>query len=134
MLLDKARIDIMQRLCGDYRDWIQAELKDLSMVIEEIKKNTAHPTLKGTLDAFESEIHTVDQSYVRKVISPMKKLAGKGVGAKTEDEHYGRFIEALEKAWRLIFRLRCIRYKLDLVVERMLGQKMDVEQTHPMYH
>jgi hypothetical protein len=134
MLLDKARIDMMQRLCGDYRDWILAELKDLSTVLEEIKKNPTHPTLQGDLTAFELRVHAINWSYMRKVIGPMKKLAERRSGAKTEEEHYGMFIDALEKAWRLIFELRCIRYKLDMVVEKMFGQEMDVGNMHPMYH
>jgi len=39
-------------------------------------------------------------------------------------------IDAVERAWGLIFELCCIRYRLDLIVERILGQKVEVEKPH----
>jgi len=131
LYLRKPKIDVMQRLASDYRDWFYAEIQDLLAVIGKLRPIVAHPTVNVRLQAVETNVRNISQTYMKKAINPMKRLAGKASKAKTEEEHYGMFKIALDNAWGLIVELRGIRHELDIMVTGATGMTLPTSPEPP---
>jgi hypothetical protein len=131
MYLRKSKIDVMQRLASDYRDWFYAEIQGLLAVIEKLRPIAAHPTVNLRLQAVETNLRNINRTYMKKAVNPTKRLADKKTKAKTEEEHYGMFRTALDSAWGLIVELRGIRYELDVMVTGATGATLPTPPEPP---
>ncbi len=116
LYLRKSRIDTMQRLASDYREWFYAEVKDLHVIVDTLKSLIGHSTVATRLGQIETEVIEIEKSYMKKGINPMKKIAGKETGPRTEEEHHTMFETAMHDVWLFILKLRSFRYELDLMI------------------
>ncbi len=115
MYLRKTRMDMMQILVSSYQDWFYAEILELKTIAQRLESIVKHPTVSQRVRTIKSNLAIAERDYRRKAIKPIKKLALRASGAKSEEEHYSQFKLALEGAWKMILELRGIRYELDVI-------------------
>jgi hypothetical protein len=114
MCLRKTRIDMMQVLASNYEEWFYGEIRELTTIAQSLML-IVHPTVSKRVAMIESRLRTIDGEYRKKAIKPIKKLAARASGAKSEEEHNSQFMLALDGAWKLIVEVRNIRYELDMI-------------------
>ena len=110
-----SKMQAMRNLAEDFKEWIFQETKDLLIVLE-ILKSTGNQGIMAEMDVYEKRIKEIQRTYIRKVITPMKKIGRGSSGVHTEEEHCRKFRVTLDTTFGVILELQKIRENLETMV------------------
>lgn len=108
----------LRNFADDTQEWVLQEIKDELIVIEYLKAyNIA--AVNMTILPIEAKVKEIRKSYVRKVISPIRKI--EKAKMRDEKEHWMRFRQIIEPAIDLIEELLSNRPLLEAAVNQSAG-------------
>lgn len=126
VLLRVCKRNAMKILADDLREWITQEAKDILIVIE-ILKATKNPAVLAEINPHEVKVKEIQNNFVRRVITPMRKFAKGSSGAKNEEEHCRQFRIALDNVFGMILELQKIREQTDIHATVFSGQPQSTD-------
>ena len=109
-----ARKNAMRSLAEDFAEWILTETKDLLETLE-ILKGLENSGINSELEPYEKRVKQIQKRYMRKVITPMRKIGRGTSGAKNEAEHCTKFQVTMGTAFSVIRELMKIRENLTMI-------------------
>jgi hypothetical protein len=112
----------MKILAEQLREWIIEETKDLLILIGALK-NRQNQGITTEIVPYEKRIKEIQRTFLRKTISPLKKLGQGSSSAKTEEEHCRKFRIALDNVFGQILELREIRESLDAITTAVFSME-----------
>jgi len=101
----------MRTLADDFNEWIVGEIKDILLTLE-ILKSLGHQGINTELQHCEARVKKMQETYMRKVISPMRKIARGTSGGANEEERFRKFQIAMDNVIGTIQELTKIRENL----------------------
>ena len=105
------RKNAMRTLADDFNEWIVGEIKDTLMTLE-ILKSLGHQGINTELQHYEDRVKKIQETYMRKVITPMRKIGRGTSGGANEEEYFRKFQTAIGDVIGTIQELTKIRENL----------------------
>jgi hypothetical protein len=110
--LRSPKMNAMNLMEDGFREWILQETKDLLEMADVLRR--ANRGIIAEVNGHEVEIKCIKSTYMKRAISPMRKLEKHaGIPLHEEAEHCRRFRSAIDNAFTVILRLKEIRALLD---------------------
>lgn len=125
----------MRSLAEDFAEWILQETKDLLQTIE-ILTTLGNQGINTELSRYQQRVTTIQDKFVRKFITPMRRIGRGTSGSKNEHERVAKFKTALENVLCVIQELRKIRGHLEMIavtVEHIETANARDNATEPHY-
>lgn len=122
MLRDSRRLRtpklyFLRNFADDTQEWVIQETKDILLVCEHLMQYN-NQSVNLTIVPLTERALAIRKTYVRKVISPLRKTEK---GVRNEAEHWMRFRQVVEPAINLILELLSMRPTLEAAVNQAAG-------------